>query len=177
MKTNVLALRHRGNLNASTLTHSLQDNSKSLTISPVHQLGNKLRDVDRNLTGARPPLTLSNRLSPRSNINDKYCVSCVAGNPVYLHVTGKGTCSAKCVTGNRNCGYLSTKKDNLATELEQKGLFCDQQEADCKNFNCKFKSCCKSCSFCKWVSAKEKCKSLLLLSDSRNKECKQCFLL
>ena len=58
----------------------------------------------------------------------------------------------------------------------QPGLFCDQQERHCKNFDCKFLYCCRSCSFCKRVSAKERCKSQLLLSVSRNKTCERCFL-
>ena len=49
---------------------------------------------------------------------------------------------------------------------------CFVTRKDCKN---KFLSC-RSCSFCKWVSAKERCKSQLLLSVSRNKACERCFL-
>ena len=36
--------------------------------------------------------------------------------------------------------------------------------------------CCKSCSFCQRVSTKERCKSQLLLSLSKNKVCERCFL-
>ena len=44
-----------------------------------------------------------------------------------------------------------------------------------KNLQLKFLSC-RSCSFCKQISAKERCKFQLLLSVSKNKACERCFL-
>ena len=53
-----------------------------------------------------------------------------------VHVNAKGTCCAKCETGNRNCVYVTTKKDRLITKLAGRKDFCDRQ-GHCKNFNCK----------------------------------------
>ena len=100
---------HTGNLNLSTLTVSLPDSSKTLTGRPVDQYGSKLEGVDRDLTGARPPLTLNDQQSPSNSVNDNYCVSCVAGNSVCVPRTSKGTCSINC-----------ERKDSLVTELAGK---------------------------------------------------------
>ena len=110
----------------------------------------------RGLTGARPPLIQSDRLSPRSNINDNYCVPCVAGNPVFAHVTGKGTYSVKCVTGNRNCACVSTGKDSLVTELTGKDCFVTNKKQTVRTLTV------NSCPAVKHVHfAKEKCKCYL----------------
>ena len=111
-------------------------------------------------------------------------LSCVAGNSVFVHVTGNRRCAANCVTGNRNCACVRGKKDSLVSELAgKKDCFVTSKKetvrtltVNCKNFDCEFFFCCKSCSFCKWISAKERCKSQLVSSLSRNKACKQCFL-
>ena len=68
---------------------------------------------------------------------------------------------------------LCNRKERIGRE---EGLVCDRQERHCDNFDYKFLCCCRSCSFCKRVSAKERCKSQLLLSVSRNKACERCFL-
>ena len=162
----LLPVLHKGNLNVSTLTVSLQDSSKILSRSPVHLHGSKLIGVDRGLTGARHPLTFSDRQSPRSSINDNYCVSCVAGNPVRAHVTGKGTCCVNCVTRNRNCVCVTRKKDSLVTQLARK--------KDC--FVTGKKEPIRTLTLNSCVSTKERCKSQLLLSVSRNKACERCFL-
>ena len=58
----------------------------------------------------------------------------------------------------------------------KEGLFvCAWQERDNKQFCCKLLPFCKSCSFCKQVSAKERCKSQLL-SLKKNKACERCVL-
>ena len=75
-------------------------------------------------------------------------MSCAAGNLVCAHVTDKGTCTVNCVTNRKE--RVGRKKDCCVTSKKQT-----------KNFDCKFLSCCRSCSFCKRVSAKEKCKSQL----------------
>ena len=166
MKTNGLLARPPRRYNTSTPTVKPADtNSRTLTGTPVPQIKNKLRGVVKDLTGARPHLIFSDQPSPRSSINDNYCVSYVAGNLVCAHVTGKEMRTANCVTGNGNCACVSTKKDDLVTELTGKDCFVTSK-----------KSYCKSCSFCKWVSAKGRCKSQLLLSVFRNKACEQCFL-
>ena len=124
----------------------------------------------KGLTGARPPFTLTEWQSPRSSINDNYCVSCVAGNLVNAHVTGIWTCSVNYVTGNRIWVCVTGKKDSLVTELTgKKDCFVTGNKKT--EFNRKFLSCCRSCSFCKRVSTKERCKSQLLSSVSRNKAC------
>ena len=44
-------------------------------------------------------------------MNDNYCVSCVAGNAVSVHVTGKEASTANSVTGNQDC--FMTSKDTV----------------------------------------------------------------
>ena len=110
MMTNVLQVPHRENLNTSTLTVSLPDSNRTLTRSPVHQNGSRPEGVDSDLTEARPPLTLSNQHSPRSSINNNYCVRCVAGNLANVYVTYKGTCTINCVVGNDNYASVSGRR-------------------------------------------------------------------
>ena len=136
MKTNILPVLHTGNPNVSTLTVSLPDSNKTLTGSMVHQHGSKLGGVDRDLTGARP-LTLSDQQSP-SSINDNYCRSCVKSS----------VCSCD---WQRDLYYkLCNRKQQLCLYnrkgvVDRKaGLFCDWQEGQCKNFDCKLLSCCRS---------------------------------
>ena len=83
----------------------------------------------RDLTGAGLLLSLSNRVSHRSSINDNYCVSSVAGSSVNVCVTGKETCFANSVTGDKSCVnvtreelytknqdcFVTCKEDNLRT--------------------------------------------------------------
>ena len=98
------------NPNASTLTLSLPDSSRTQTRSPVHQLGSRSEGVDKDPIGARP-LTLSDRQSHRSSINDNYCVSCVAGNVVDVCVTSNGTSTANCVTRSSSYACVSRRKE------------------------------------------------------------------
>ena len=102
---------------------------------------------------ARPQLSHRNRLRVLSNVNDNYCV--------------------KCVTRLKDCACVSRKVQGLnPPPVIAWRLY--QQERDCK-FTCKF-LCCESCSFCQRVSTKERCKSQLLLSPSKNEVCERCFL-
>ena len=88
MKTNVLPVPLIESLNASTCTLSLPGSNRTLTGSPVH------------------------RQSHRSSINDNYYnVSCVAGKVVSVSVTGKGTCTANCVSGNNSSACVSGRQE------------------------------------------------------------------
>ena len=86
-------------------------------------------------------------------------------------MTGKGSTCKLCNRKQQLC--LCDRKRGVD---RKPGLFCDRQERRCKNFDCKFLSCCRLRSFYKRVSTKERCKSQLLLSVSRNKACERCFL-
>ena len=86
MKINILPLQHIGNLNVSTLIVRLPDSIKTLTRFPVHLHGSSSGGMDRDLTGARPPL--SDRRRGSKIINNNYCVGCVGG---------KTLCSRTCI--------------------------------------------------------------------------------
>ena len=133
--------------------------------------------MDRDLVEARPSHALSDSPRVRKIINDNYCVGCVAGKSVCVHVTGKVSCSVNCLTRQKRLCLCNRKEGQFSyRDGRKEGLFVsDRQERDSKYFDCKFLSCFNSCSFCKWVSAKERCESQLL-SSSRNKACEQCFL-
>ena len=101
---------------------------------------------------ARPQPTSRNQLRVQNSINENYCRNCVT---------------------EQDSVYVSSKVDNLNPPPVLAGLVCNQQEKDCK-FTCEL-LCSQSCSFCKRISAKERCKSHQL-SLYRNKVCERCFL-
>ena len=176
MRTCVLQVRDTGRLfNVTTLTARLADNSKTLTGSLVHLYGSRSRGMGRNLTEARPLLTHKDRPRGRRILNDNYCVDCVAGKTVCVHVTSNVSYTVNCVAGKKRlCPCNRTTEQCSSREGRKEGLFvCSGQERDSNCFTCKFLSCCNSCSFCKRVSAKEKCKSREW-SLSRNKICQRC---
>ena len=70
------------------------------------------------------------------------------------------------------CVGKGRKFEPCTSDSRKQGL--NQQEQDCQ-FTCKL-LCCNSCSFCQRVSTKERCKSQLLLSLSKNKVYERCFL-
>ena len=76
--------------------------------------------MDRDLTEARPHLTLSDRPRFRKIINDNFCVNYVAGKTVCVLVTSKESYPVNCVAGKKDCVYVTGKRDTLVTEMAVK---------------------------------------------------------
>ena len=89
MRTNVLQAllgRHDGITLMLRLTCLV---NKKLNTNLLFRLGNDLGDGDKDLTGARPLLSHSNRPRVRKIINDNYCVHLVAGKVSPVCVPGQ----------------------------------------------------------------------------------------
>ena len=114
----------------------------------------------RDLTGARLPLRFpSDRPRHRSSISDNYCAQFVAGEVAPV-----------CVTGQVNC--FVTGVEQILNSVYVAGKDCHPVTVNLKT-RTHLPVCCKSCSFCRRVTAKERCKSR---SSKLNKVCERCFL-
>ena len=163
------------NLNVSTPTVKLPNSSKTLTGSLVHLHGGRLGGVERDPTGARPPLTLRDWPRVRKIINDNHCLNCVAGKSVCVHVTGKVKCSVSCVTSNRDdSGYVTRKRDSLVTEMVRKKdcLFVTSKKA---TVNTSTVNSCAVVTHVHFANGYPQ-KKARQWSVSRNKICERCFL-
>ena len=152
MKISVLLALHKESLNVSTRIPSLQGNNRNRTGNRVSQLGNSLavEDVGRNLTRARLP--------------PKWQLLC--------SVCGRGSSSCLCYWQSELC-CDRCRRDFEQCICNRKGLsFYDWKLKDKNSFTC-ILSCCKSCSFCRRVATKERCKSR---ASKINKICERCFL-
>ena len=111
---------HRKTLNVTTLTARVADNSKTLTGSLVHLYGSRSRGMGRDLTGARPLLTHNDRPRGRRILNDNYCVDCVAGKTVCVHVTSKVSYTVNCVAGKKDCAHVTGQQNSVVPERDGK---------------------------------------------------------
>ena len=90
-------------------------------------------------------------------------------------MTGKVSCCIKCVTYKKDCVHVTGKLNclNVVTEMAgEKDRFIVTSKRDRNFVNCKL-LCFNSCSFCRRVVTKERCKSQ---STSVNKIYERCFL-
>ena len=98
---------------------------------------------------ARPQLSNRSRLRVQNSINDNDCVKCVTRLKDFVYVSGK--------VDSLNPSPVLVGKKNLSVASKRETVN-------------------QSCSFCKRLYSKERYKSQLLLSLSKNKVCERCFL-
>ena len=91
---------------------------------------------------------------------------------ITVHILWPGKCSCLCDWPSKLCCDWCNRELNLCTCYQKGLLFCDWKFKDKNSFAC-ILSCCKSCSICRRVTAKERCKSR---SSDVNKICERCFL-